>query len=48
MKITEAAIEELPEDMDEIVVDEITEKVTVTNVGKKLSKDCFCFPNTGP
>ena len=33
--------------MDEIVVDEITEKVTVKNVGKNISKDCFCFPNIG-
>ena len=48
MKITEAVIEELPEDMDEIIVDEGSDKVIVSKVSKRLSKDCFCFPNTEP
>ena len=42
----EGEIEELPEDMDELVVDEKTERVSGNNLGAKIAKDCFCFANS--
>lgn len=49
IRIMEAEIEELPEDMDELVVDEVTERVSPApnSISKRLMKDCFCFSNEG-